>query len=93
MVEFRGRYRTAAGAERALRRFGAGSIEATIDTKFKRLSKAFAHRGDVVLVGGALGICIGAEAILIGREDEAGNPREGLVRFAADAWSIVWAVP
>ena len=48
---FRGRYSSAAGSARALKRYGAGTLEATIDTMFEAIPVAFARRGDL---GGVL---------------------------------------
>lgn len=92
MAEFRGRYRTAAGAARALRRYGAGTLPATLDTKFEPIPPAFARRGDLALVDGAVGVVIGADAVLIGREEAGEEAREGLVRFGRDRWSRAWRV-
>lgn len=66
-AEFRGRYTTAAGAARALKRYGAGNLVATIDAKLPRIAPALARRGDVVCkefedVGPALGICVGIQS-------------------------------
>jgi len=85
---FRGRYRTAKGSERALRRFGAGTLEATIDAGFEPRPVGFARRGDLVLVDGMVGVCVGADALFIG--EAGGNP--GLVRFARGRWAKAWAV-
>jgi hypothetical protein len=83
MPEFRGRYSTAIGSARALRRFGAGDLTTTLDSKFERVEPSLAQRGDIVMSGGLLGICFGAFLIAVGREDE----REGLIRFDRHAWA------
>lgn len=88
MPEFRGRYRTARGSLRALRRHGAGTLEATLDGKFGRVRPSFAQRGDLVMVNGMMGVCVGADAMLVGRDGE----REGLVRFGRADWQAAWAV-
>ena len=49
MPEFRGRYTTAIGSARALRRYGAGTLDATLDGKFVRLDATLCHRGDLVM--------------------------------------------
>lgn len=87
-VGFRGRYSTAAGAARALRRYGAGTLEATIGSLLGEIQIGFARRGDLVLVDGMVGVCVGADAVFIGEAD--GEP--GLVRFPRTAWSRAWAV-
>ncbi len=84
--EFRGKYRTAAGAERALRRFGAGTLEATIAAKFPDVATGFARRGDLALHDGALGIVMGPFALFL-REGAAGRDR-----VARADWHRAWAV-
>jgi hypothetical protein len=86
---FRGRYRSHAGSVRALRRFGAGTLEATMDAVLTPLAApAFALRGDVVMAEGSLGICIGGTALFVGEEDGA----PGLVRIGRAEWTRAWAV-
>lgn len=90
MAEFRGHYATAIGSARALRKFGAGDLASTLDAKFERVSSALAHRGDIVMSAGALGICMGPFLIAVGIEGE----REGLTRFDRAAWAdpLAWHV-
>lgn len=85
---FRGRYRTAIGSARALKRYGAGTLEATIDTLFPSISRAFAGRGDLVMHAGALGICIGGHGLFVGEEGGAA----GLVRIERAAWTKAWRI-
>ncbi|MBM7407050.1 MULTISPECIES: DUF6950 family protein [Sphingomonas] len=82
MPEFRGRYSTAIGSARALRRFGRGTLAATLDAKFEAIEPAFAQRGDVVMSSGLLGICMGAFLVAVGREGD----REGLIRIERARW-------
>jgi len=91
MPEFRGRYSTAIGAERALRRYGAGSLDATLDTKFAGVAPALAHRGDIVMAGGLLGICGGPFLYAVGSEGD----REGLIALQRSGWEqpLAWRVP
>ena len=72
---FRGRYRTAAGAARALRRFAGGGLEAaaekiTQDNKLEEVPPLMAQRGDFVLMdetaGPALGVCLGETFVAAG---------------------------
>lgn len=90
MPEFRGRYTTAIGAERALRRYGAGTLDATLDNKFTPVVASLAKRGDIVMSGGLLGISMGPHLVAVGR-DEA---REGLIRIERRAWDdpLAWRV-
>lgn len=85
---FRGRYSTAVGSARALRRYGAGTLEATIATMFPDRPIGFARRGDLVLHESAVGVCVGADAVFVGQEGE----RAGLVRVARRAWLRAWGV-
>lgn len=90
MAEFRGRYTTAIGSARALRRYGAGTLAATLDIKFERISHALAQRGDIVMSHGLLGIGWGSFLIAVGSEGD----REGLIRVERWRWSdpIAWRV-
>lgn len=87
-AEFRGRYTTELGAVRALRRYGAGSIAATIDTKLPRVESAFARRGDLAMVNDIVGIVIGADAIFISDVDGVSE----FVRHPRADWSAAWSV-
>lgn len=89
--EFRGRYSSAAGSTKALKRYGAGTLEATLDTKVARVPASLAQRGDVIMTGGLLGICSGAFAIAVGAEGE----RDGLLKLERAGWvdPIAWRVP
>lgn len=82
MAEFRGRYTTARGSVRALRKLGAGTLAGTLDRKFEAVDAALAQRGDIVMSGGLLGICFGPFLIAVGREGD----REGLIRVDRAAW-------
>jgi hypothetical protein len=86
MPEFRGRYSTAKGSAMALRRYGAGTLEATMDAKFEAIGRAFARRGDVVLFESAVGVCIGADAMFVGTDDE----KPGLIRVPRALWLKAW---
>jgi cell wall-associated NlpC family hydrolase len=72
---FRGRYRTAAGAARVLRRFAGGGLEAAAekisrDNGLEEVLPLMAQRGDFVLVdetgGPALGVCLGSHIVAAG---------------------------
>lgn len=90
IAEFRGRYSTPRGSVRALRKFGAGDLTATLDAKFERVPAALAHRGDIVMSGGLLGICLGPFLVAVGAEGD----REGLIRINRAAWAspLAWRV-
>jgi hypothetical protein len=85
---FRGKYSTAAGSARALKRYGAGTLKATFDTLLPPKPIGYARRGDVVMHDGAVGICIGADALFVRAEGEG----LGLERIPRDRWSHAWGV-
>ncbi len=74
-ADFRGRYRSAAGAARLLKRFAGGGLEAaaekiTRDNGLEEVPPLMAQRGDFVLVdetaGPALGVCLGSHIVAAG---------------------------
>lgn len=85
---FRGRYSTAAGSARALKRYGAGDLKSTFDTLLPPRPIGYARRGDVVMSGGAVGICAGGFALFVGQEPE----HEGLIRIPRTEWAHAWSV-
>jgi hypothetical protein len=85
---FRGKYSTAAGSARALKRYGAGDLKATFDTLLPPKPIGYARRGDVVMSDGAVGICIGGTALFIGERDGV----DGLYRVDRAEWSDAWSV-
>lgn len=92
----RGKYRSAAGARRYLTALGFASPAVALDSVLERRPRAFAQRGDIVLVTrrSALfakrprwnvpAICIGGEAVAPGEA--------GLVRFPRSEWVRAWKV-
>lgn len=93
---FRGRYATARGSVRALRRHGAGSLPETLTALLGPPQPlAWAHRGDLCLYGEAVGFLMPAYGLFVGRAD---NDSEifghGLVRVPRHlldrerAWSV-----
>lgn len=85
---FRGKYSTAAGSARALKRYGAGDLKSTFDTLLPPKPIGYARRGDVVMSDGAVGICIGGAALFIGERDGV----DGLYRVDRSEWSHAWGV-
>ena len=83
MPEFRGRYTTARGSVRALRRIGAGNLASTLNGKFETVDPSLAHRGDIIMSDGLLGVCLGPFMVAVGAEGD----REGLVRIDRGSWS------
>jgi hypothetical protein len=82
MPEFRGRYTTARGSVRALRRIGAGTLASTLSGKFETVDPSLAHRGDIIMSNGLLGICLGPFLVAVG----SGGEREGLIRIDRGDW-------
>lgn len=87
--EFRGRYRTARGSVRALRGIGAGTLATTLDRKFEAVAPGLAHRGDIVMAAGSIGIAMGGIGLFVG-EDGA---RAGHVAVPRTDWTHAWRVP
>ncbi|PZR83597.1 MAG: hypothetical protein DI537_34695 [Stutzerimonas stutzeri] len=85
---YRGRYSTAAGSARALRRYGAGTLEDTLSALLPDRPIGYARRGDLVMAQGAVGICVGAFGLFL-RLPEHGP---GLERIARPDWSRAWSV-
>lgn len=89
MLEFRGQYASETEAEAALKAIGAGSLIRTMNAKFQRVPVSHAHRGDIVMVDGNLGISFGDVSLHVGAEGE----RQGLIRHPRTAWRKAWSVP
>jgi hypothetical protein len=87
-TKFRGKYSTARGSLRALKRYGAGTLKSTIDDALPIITPAFAQRGDLVWRHGMVGVCLGADAAFVGEIDAV----PGLVRFPRRDWTRAWAV-
>jgi hypothetical protein len=85
---FRGRYSTAQGSVLALARYGAGTLDATVDAILPAIPPSHARRGDLVWTGEALGVCDGTTGLFVGQEGEA----EGLVTIPRSAWRKAWRV-
>lgn len=87
--DVRGRYKSQAGAGRAIKRKGFADLGEWVSSKFEEVAPVFAHRGDIVMVGGSLGICAGAAAWFVGEEGQA----SGLVSQPMPMWERAWRVP
>lgn len=82
---FRGRYRSAAGAVRALRQFGAGDLPSTLTAALgEPQHPAFAGRGDIVVMDDNAGVCVGAKSLFVGDA--------GLEARPTGACDLVWKV-
>lgn len=88
-AELRGRYKSATGAARVLKRYGADDLAAWVSARFEEVAPVFAHRGDLVMADGSLGICAGPAAWFVGEE----NGDAGLVSRPMQDWERAWRVP
>lgn len=79
---FRGKYKSMAGSVRALKDIGAGTLEATISAMFSEIPPAFARRGDLVMHDGAVGVCVGSDALFILDASQGA----GLERITRERW-------
>ncbi|HYD39124.1 MAG TPA: hypothetical protein VEA60_16015 [Allosphingosinicella sp.] len=80
----RRKWRSRTGGARYLRSLGLSSLEAAIDLCLDEVPVAFAQRGDLVLVDGAPGVCLGAEALIV----HPGGP----LLAPRSAWTKAWSV-
>jgi hypothetical protein len=93
----RGAYRGANGAARRLMALGFDTPEALVDSLFPQKPPALAQRGDLVIDDeGVIGVCLGAEAAMVGMEepgaDRAARPRRGLMTVPRERWRKAWKV-
>jgi hypothetical protein len=83
---FRGRYRTGAGAMRALRQHGAGDLEKTITAALgEPVPVAMARRGDIVMHSNAAGVCMGSHSLFM-------TEGEGMTRLPTLECTQAWRV-
>lgn len=82
-------YRSEAGALQVLEERAQGTLIRTVNAMFERVPVGMAHRGDLIMAGGALGIAMGEVALQVGREGE----REGLIRRPRVEWKKAWRIP
>lgn len=89
-----GRYSDRAGSALALREIGKGTLLRTLDGLYKRKPAAFAQRGDLVWIKGAVGVCMGAVGLFVAEERAEGAEagREGLIAFPRALFEKAWAV-
>lgn len=63
---YRGRYKTALGAKRILKRIGGGNLQTALEQAFgDPKAPAMAQRGDAGLLGDACGIILGAQTLFL----------------------------
>lgn len=85
-ADWRGSYRTAVGALRAIRRTGARDLAGAVTSRLGAPLPAvtLAQRGDIVCCRSALGICTGPDAAFLGAE--------GLVFQPLTACDMAWSI-
>lgn len=93
---YRGSYSDSAGARKALRDLGKGTLLRTVDAEFKRKPVGYAQRGDLVWRDGCVGVCLGATAAFLTEPhmlDIHGAPRLGnMLLLPRSFWQKAWAV-
>jgi hypothetical protein len=87
--DIRGQYKSQASAARAIKRKGFTDLGEWVGSLFSEIGPAFAHRGDIVMSDGNLGICTGGIAWFVGEE----NGEPGLVSRPMQEWERAWRVP
>jgi hypothetical protein len=85
---YRGKYSTAMGSAKALKRYGAGTLEASLDLLFPVVAASHAGRGDLVFYNKAVGICYGATGLFIGEENELPGIVSIPRSFFVKGWSV-----
>lgn len=91
---YRGKYSSEMGAAKALKKYGAGDLRSTLDSMFDPCPVGRLQRGDLVWNGEAVGVCMGAYALFVGRTetDEGDEVAEGLIRIPRAEWAGGWRV-
>lgn len=88
-AEYRGKYKTAKGSVRALKKYGGGSIENAFTRVFGQIHPPLlAHRGDLALVDTPLGLAVG---VVLGSQVKCVG-ETGLVTVPLNSVKGVWQV-
>ena len=82
--EFRGQYDSLLSSAKALKKFGQGDIESTMDSKFPIIPIGRAQRGDLALFDDSIGIVSGSFAWFVSDD--------GLERVPRAMWQKTWSV-
>lgn len=84
---FRRRYKSAAGASRALRTIGEGDLPSTLTAALgEPVPPSMAGRGDIVMNdAAAAGVCVGVYSLFVTELD-------GMTRFPTLACAMAWKV-
>ncbi len=84
MPEFRGMYDSLKTSLIAIRDIGAGTLEATMDSKFPGVEIGQAQRGDLAFLDGSVGVVMGGFAYFVSDD--------GLERINRSLWDKCWSV-
>ncbi len=86
--DFRGKYKTAMGSKRALKRYGGGDIKSTVSSMLEEIPVSEAGRGDLALVSTEVG-----ESLAIVFSTRAWVMSEsGMVALTMDKVTCAWRV-
>jgi hypothetical protein len=84
MPEFRGKYDSLKGSLKVIKEIGAGTLEATLDTKFPEVAIGHAQRGDLAFFDGSVGVVMGGFAYFASDD--------GLEKIPRAMWDKCWSV-
>ena len=84
MSEFRGKYDSLKTSLIAIRDIGAGTLEATMDSKFPEVEIGYAQRGDLAFFDDSVGVVMGGFAYFVSDD--------GLERINRSLWDKCWGV-
>jgi len=84
MSEFRGKYDSLKTSLIAIKDIGAGTLEATMDSKFPEVQIGHAQRGDLAFHDGSVGVVMGSFAYFVSDD--------GLERINRSLWDKCWGV-
>ena len=84
MPEFRGKYDSLKTSLKVIKEIGAGTLEATMDSKFPSVEISHAQRGDLAFLDGSVGVVMGGFAYFVSDD--------GLEQINRSLWDKCWGV-
>lgn len=84
MPEFRGKYDSLKGSLKVIKEIGAGTLEATMHSKFLQIEIGHAQRGDLAFFDDSVGVVMGSFAYFVSDD--------GLERVNRSLWDKCWGV-
>jgi hypothetical protein len=84
MSEFRGQYDSLKTSLKVIKEIGAGTLEATMDSKFPEVAIGHAQRGDLAFFDDSVGVVMGGFAYFVSDD--------GLERINRSLWDKCWGV-